>query len=108
MAGDPLLAWVLLGLGLRDLSMAPRQIPLVKSIMRATHVADAERLLAQALTLPTETEIEELVYGTMKAQRFRWSSATARRNGRPRDRRRGDMRPSRAAGGLARRSRAVA
>jgi phosphotransferase system enzyme I (PtsI) len=67
MAGDPMLAWILVGLGLRHLSMAPRQIPVVKSIMRATRVADAERLLAQALTMSTETEIEELVYGAMKA-----------------------------------------
>jgi len=68
MAGDPMLAWVLVGLGLRHLSMAPRQIPLVKSIMRATRVADAERLVAQALTMSTETEIEELVYGAMKGR----------------------------------------
>ena len=65
MAGDPILAWVLMGLGLRNLSMAPRQIPVVKSIIRATQIADAERLLAQALTMSTETEIEELVYGAM-------------------------------------------
>jgi phosphotransferase system enzyme I (PtsI) len=65
MAGDPLMSWVLLGLGLRNFSMAPRQIPLMKSIIRSTNVADAERLLAQALTMSTETEIEELVYGTM-------------------------------------------
>ncbi len=45
--------------------MAPRQIPVVKSIIRATQIADAERLLAQALTMSTETEIEELVYGAM-------------------------------------------
>ena len=65
MAGDPILAWVLMGLGLRNLSMAPRQIPVVKSIVRSTQIADAERLLAQALTMSTETEIEELVYGAM-------------------------------------------
>jgi phosphoenolpyruvate-protein phosphotransferase (PTS system enzyme I) len=65
MAGDPMLCWVLIGLGLRNLSMAPRQIPLVKSIVRSTTIAEAERLLAQALTLATETEIEDLVYGTM-------------------------------------------
>ena len=45
--------------------MAPRQIPVVKSIIRSTQIADAERLLAQALTMSTETEIEELVYGAM-------------------------------------------
>ena len=65
MAGDPMLAWVLIGLGLRNLSMAPRQIPVVKSIIRSTEIADAERLLAQALTMSTETEIEDLVYGAM-------------------------------------------
>ena len=66
MAGDAMLTWVLIGLGLRNLSMAPRQIPLVKSIVRATHLPDAERLLAQALTMATETEIEELVYTDMR------------------------------------------
>jgi phosphoenolpyruvate-protein phosphotransferase (PTS system enzyme I) len=66
MAGDAMLTWVLIGLGLRNLSMAPRQIPLVKSIVRSTHLADAERLLAQALTMATETEIEELVYTDMR------------------------------------------
>jgi phosphoenolpyruvate-protein phosphotransferase (PTS system enzyme I) len=69
MAGDPMLCWVLIGLGLRNLSMAPRQIPLVKSIIRSTTIVEAERLLGQALTLATETEIEDLVYGTM-AKRF--------------------------------------
>ena len=66
MAGDAMLTWVLIGLGLRQLSMAPRQIPLVKSIVRATRLPDAERLLAQALAMTTETEIEELVYSGMR------------------------------------------
>jgi phosphotransferase system enzyme I (PtsI) len=66
MAGDAMLTWVLIGLGLRNLSMAPRQIPLVKSIVRATRLPDAERLLARALTMATETEIEELVYTDMR------------------------------------------
>jgi phosphotransferase system enzyme I (PtsI) len=69
MAGDPTLCWVLIGLGLRNFSMAPRQIPLVKSIIRSTKIADAEQLLARALTMSTETEVEELVYGAM-AKRF--------------------------------------
>jgi phosphotransferase system enzyme I (PtsI) len=69
MAGDPLLVWVLLGLGLRNLSMAPRQIPVVKSIIRATHLDDAERMLAQAMSMRTETEIENMVYRAMR-ERF--------------------------------------
>jgi phosphoenolpyruvate-protein phosphotransferase (PTS system enzyme I) len=69
MAGDPLLVWVLLGLGLRNLSMAPRQIPVVKSIIRSTHLDDAERMLAQAMAMRTETEIENMVYRAMR-ERF--------------------------------------
>jgi phosphotransferase system enzyme I (PtsI) len=69
MAGDPLLAWILIGLGLRNLSMAPRQIPVLKSIVHSTNLADAERLARAALELRTETEVEELVYGAMR-ERF--------------------------------------
>jgi phosphotransferase system enzyme I (PtsI) len=65
MAGDPLLAWILLGLGLRNFSMAPRQIPVLKSIVHATKMADAEALVRAAQELRTETEVEQLVYGTM-------------------------------------------
>jgi phosphotransferase system enzyme I (PtsI) len=69
MAGDPLLAWILMGIGLRQLSMAPRQIPVLKEIIHSTTMADAERLAGQALQLRTETEVEELVYGVMR-ERF--------------------------------------
>jgi phosphoenolpyruvate-protein phosphotransferase (PTS system enzyme I) len=65
MAGDPMLVLVLLGLGLRNLSMAPRQIPLVKSIIRACTIAEAERLANAALVLRTESEVEDLVYKIM-------------------------------------------
>jgi phosphotransferase system enzyme I (PtsI) len=69
MAGDPMLAWVLMGLGLRNLSMAPRQIPVLRSIIRATDLFDAERMLAQAMAMSTETEIEGMVYRAMR-ERF--------------------------------------
>jgi len=69
MAGDPLLAWILIGIGLRQLSMAPRQIPVLKSIVHSTKIADAERLALAALELRTEIEVEELVYGAMR-ERF--------------------------------------
>jgi phosphoenolpyruvate-protein phosphotransferase (PTS system enzyme I) len=65
MAGDPLLTWVLLGLGLRDLSMAPRQIPLVKSIIRSTQLTEAERLVETISAFRTEAEIEDVVHRVM-------------------------------------------
>ena len=39
MAGDPSLTWLLLGLGLRDLSMDPHSIPMVKAIIRRSSLA---------------------------------------------------------------------
>ena len=69
MAGDPMLVWILLGLGLRNLSMAPRQIPVLKSIVRSTRLKEAEHLIAQALEMRTEVEIEALVYRVM-SERF--------------------------------------
>lgn len=68
MAGDPSMSWVLMGLGLRDLSMAPRQVPIVKSIIRATPLAEAEALVEEVMKLRTEAEIEELVSRTMLAR----------------------------------------
>jgi phosphotransferase system enzyme I (PtsI) len=68
MAGDPMLVLVLMGLGLRHLSMAPRQIPLLKSIIRASTMAEAEKLASQALALPTEGEVENLVYSAMRSR----------------------------------------
>ena len=65
MAGDPMLVLVLMGLGLRNLSMAPRQIPLLKSIIRASSMAEAEKLANAALSLSTESEVENLVYNVM-------------------------------------------
>ena len=49
--------------------MAPRQIPVLKSIIRATDLFDAERMLAQALAMSTENEIEAMVYRAMR-ERF--------------------------------------
>jgi phosphoenolpyruvate-protein phosphotransferase (PTS system enzyme I) len=68
MAGDPMLTWVLLGLGLRDFSMAPRQLPLVKSIIRATQMGEAERLVEAIVGLRTEAEVEEVVHQVMRAR----------------------------------------
>ena len=68
-AGDPAVTWILLGLGFRDLSMAPRQIPRVKALIRATSLSEAQRLCATAMLLGSEIEVEQLVLGTM-AERF--------------------------------------
>jgi phosphoenolpyruvate-protein phosphotransferase (PTS system enzyme I) len=66
MAGEALYTWVLLGLGLRDLSMLARNIPAIKAVVRETLLADAQDLVAQTLALDSESEIEALVLETMR------------------------------------------
>jgi phosphotransferase system enzyme I (PtsI) len=47
-AGDPLLALVLVGLGVSSLSMAPSKVPIVRLALSAHSRADCERLAATA------------------------------------------------------------
>jgi phosphotransferase system enzyme I (PtsI) len=61
MAGQPLQAVLLVGLGYRSLSMAPSAIPRVKEALRAIRAADAAALAERCLGLRTCEEIEALV-----------------------------------------------
>jgi phosphotransferase system enzyme I (PtsI) len=58
MAADPLHAVMLMGLGLRDLSMTPAAIPRVKAALRAVHEEQARGLARHCLSLGTAAEIE--------------------------------------------------
>jgi phosphotransferase system enzyme I (PtsI) len=53
MASQPLMAFALLGLGVRQLSVAPRSVPLVKRIVRGVTAAHAEVAASAALRAPT-------------------------------------------------------
>jgi phosphoenolpyruvate-protein phosphotransferase (PTS system enzyme I) len=61
MAGEPLFAAVLLGLGLDELSMNATAIPAVKAVLRGAHIDQARSLAEAALALPTAAEVEALV-----------------------------------------------
>jgi phosphoenolpyruvate-protein kinase (PTS system EI component) len=61
MAGDPRLTELLLGLGLRRLSVAPGQLLEVKDAVRRTNLADAQELAREALALGSVAEIEGLL-----------------------------------------------
>ena len=76
MAGDPAFTWVLLALGVRSLSMSPRFIPAVKSVIAASALPEMEALLARALSLRSEVEVEDLVLGVMR-RRFPLELAAA-------------------------------
>ncbi len=57
MAGDPVYAALLLGLGIDSLSMSPSLLPAVKYLVRAMKMSDAKALAAEALSLTSAKEI---------------------------------------------------
>src|SRR5213075_704528 len=68
MASQPLMAFALLGLGVRQLSVAPRSVPLVKRIVRSVSVETAEKAARAALDAPTAAAAaKELRSRLMKA-----------------------------------------
>ncbi|HSD67560.1 MAG TPA: phosphoenolpyruvate--protein phosphotransferase [Vicinamibacteria bacterium] len=68
MAGQPVEAVLLVGLGFRSLSMAPSAIPRVKEALRAVRAADARALAERCLALSTCAEITALVGEALPAQ----------------------------------------
>jgi phosphotransferase system enzyme I (PtsI) len=65
MAGEPMYAMVLLGLGLDELSMNSTAIPVVKSVLRGTALTAARELAEAALSMATAQEIEQMVQEVM-------------------------------------------
>ena len=64
MASDPLAAVLLVGLGLRELSMEAAAIPEIKEAMRRVSLVDCEHAAQKALGLDTAEAVEELVAAT--------------------------------------------
>ncbi|MGH9117478.1 MAG: phosphoenolpyruvate--protein phosphotransferase [Acidimicrobiales bacterium] len=61
LAGDPVATPVLLGLGVRELSMAPAAIPLVKEVVRAVDLTAAATLAAEAVTLASAADVRAML-----------------------------------------------
>jgi phosphoenolpyruvate-protein phosphotransferase (PTS system enzyme I) len=59
MAADPVVLTLLVGMGLRELSMAPTAVPLAKRVIRGLHAADARIAARQALRGRTAAEVEK-------------------------------------------------
>jgi phosphoenolpyruvate-protein phosphotransferase (PTS system enzyme I) len=70
MASDPLAAVLLVGLGLRELSMEAAAIPEIKEAIRRVTMADCERAAEAALALDTAEAVEELVAGAFAPSLF--------------------------------------
>jgi phosphoenolpyruvate-protein phosphotransferase (PTS system enzyme I) len=66
MAADPLQALLLVGLGVRELSMSPAAIPRVKSAIRGVSAAHAAAVARTALGIPVAEEIEAMLRRELK------------------------------------------
>lgn len=60
-AADPRFTPLLLGLGVHELSVATRCLPIIKNAIRNLSIVSAAKLAEQALTLSTSSEIEDLI-----------------------------------------------
>jgi phosphoenolpyruvate-protein phosphotransferase (PTS system enzyme I) len=59
MGGEPLYTMLLLGLGLKQLSMPPHQLPEIKRLIRGMRIEDARAVAADVLGLMTAQEVVE-------------------------------------------------
>lgn len=66
MSSEPVLALILLGLNLDELSMSPLNIPQIKKLVRSVKLTDAQKLAEEVLKLSTGDEVEE--FGRMRLQ----------------------------------------
>ena len=60
MAGDPLMTALLVGLGLRELSMVPASVPAVKDMIRKLRASEAGELARAALAAETASAVLDL------------------------------------------------
>ncbi len=61
MAADPSLFLLLLGLGIREFSMGPRTVPVIKEFARSVSTEEAARVARTALSLATPDEVAALL-----------------------------------------------
>jgi len=66
MAGDPMAAIILLGLGLDEFSMSAQCIPHIKKIIRSIRYEDAKVIAEEALNLETGEAVTDHVLASMK------------------------------------------
>jgi phosphotransferase system enzyme I (PtsI) len=62
MASDPMLLRLLLACGLSDFSMTPGALPMARTVVQETNVAEMARIVARVMTLGTVDEIEQFLH----------------------------------------------
>ncbi len=57
MSGEPMYALLLLGMGLRHLSVTPRSIPEIKQVIRSVKISEAEQIAQEVMCLYTARDV---------------------------------------------------
>jgi phosphotransferase system enzyme I (PtsI) len=66
MAGDPLCTFILVGLGIEELSLNPLGIPIIKKIIRTLSLEDSRKDLEEILDLDTATKVRDMIKAKMR------------------------------------------
>ena len=66
MAGDPLMTLLLVGMGVRELSMSAVSVPLVKRLVRAATLEMAREIASRVLSLSTPQDVEAELLESME------------------------------------------
>lgn len=66
MSSDPIYSALLLGLGVRQLSVTPHVIPEIKEVIRHLSITQAESIASHALTLDVARDVESYLRGELK------------------------------------------
>jgi phosphotransferase system enzyme I (PtsI) len=68
MGGEPLFTMLLLGLGVRQLSMPPHQLPEIKRVIRGIRIEDAKTVATEALHLETAQEVVAQLHESLRRE----------------------------------------
>jgi phosphotransferase system enzyme I (PtsI) len=68
MSGEPLYTMLLLGLGLRQLSVAPHNVPEIKQVVRSVTLGEATQVAQEALRLQTARDVNSYLREQLRRQ----------------------------------------
>jgi phosphotransferase system enzyme I (PtsI) len=66
MSGEPIFAFLLLGIGLDQFSMSPPQVPKIKELINNVNFEDAKKIINNTLSLSTPKEVEKYLQKELK------------------------------------------
>jgi phosphotransferase system enzyme I (PtsI) len=66
MSSDPIFVPLLIGMGLRQLSVTPHAIPELKEVIRSLTIAKAERIASRAESFEVARDVESFLRGELK------------------------------------------